>query len=93
MQEDAGAGLDELDLNDVEYTDVLSVLFAGAPRHDDDDDADLVVGAVVQVGVSGGAGGLSGGVNVGVGLGVSLGVGSVAALPPPSHTPPSSLGS
>jgi len=74
--------------------DVLSVLRDGAPRFaDDDDDADLVVGADVQVGVSGGASGLSGGVSVGVSLGVSLGVGPVAALPPPSHPPPSSLDS
>ena len=60
---------------------------------DDDDDADLVVGAVAPVGVSGSAGGLLDGVSVCVSLGASLGVGSVAALPPPSHTPPSSLGS
>ena len=43
--------------------------------------------------VSGGASGLSGGVSVGDSLGVSLGVGPVAALPPPSHPPPSSLDS
>ena len=72
VQEDAGAGLDERDLDDdadESYTDVISELFDGVPPHDDDDDADLVS------------------------LGASLGVGSVAALPPPSHTPPSSLGS
>ena len=69
VQEDAGAGLDERDLDDDAYTDVISVLFDGVPPHDDDDDADLAS------------------------LDDSLGVGSVAALPPPSHTPPSSLGS
>ena len=94
MQEDASAGLEELsDLDDDEHMDVLSVLFDGAPRRDDDEDADLVVGAAVQVGVSGGASDLSGGVSVCVSLGVSLGVGPVAALPPPSHPPPSSLDS
>jgi len=93
VQEDADADLDELDHDDG-HMDVLSVLRDGAPRFaDDDDDADLVVGADVQVGVSGGASGLSGGVSVGVSLGVSLGVGPVAALPPPSHPPPSSLDS
>ena len=85
MQEDAGAGLDELDLDDDGHMDVLSKLFDGAPPRDDDEDADLAVGADVQVGVSGGASGLSASVSVGVSLGVSLGVGSVAALPPPSH--------
>jgi len=94
VQEDADADLDELDRDDDGHMDVLSVLRDGAPRFaDDDDDADLVVGADVQVGVSGGASGLSGGVSVGVSLGVSLGVGPVAALPPPSHPPPSSLDS
>ena len=94
VQEDADADLDELDHDDDGHMDVLSVLRDGAPRFaDDDDDADLVVGADVQVGVSGGASGLSGGVSVGVSLGVSLGVGPVAALPPPSHPPPSSLDS
>ena len=82
------------DLDDDGHMDVLSVLRDCAPRFaDDDNDADLVVGDDVQVGVSGGAGGLSGGVSVGVSLGVSLGVGPVAALPPPSHPPPSSLDS
>ena len=69
VQEDAGAGLDERDLDDDAYTDVISVLFDGVPAHDDNNDADLVS------------------------LGASLGVSSVAALPPPSHTPPSSPGS
>ena len=69
VQEDAGAGLDELDLDDDAYTDVISVLFDGMPPHDDNNDTDLVS------------------------LGASLGVSSVAVLPPPSHTPPSSLGS
>ena len=65
VQEDAGAGLDELDLDDDGHMDVLSKLFDGAPPRDGDEDADLVVGAAVQVGVSGGAGGLGGGVGVG----------------------------
>ena len=71
VQEDAGAGLDERDVDDDDdesYTDVISELFDGVPPHDDDD-ADLAS------------------------LDDSLGVCSVAALPPPSHTPPSSLGS
>ena len=93
VQEDAGADLDELDRDDDGHMDVLSMLFDGAPPRDDDEDADLAVGADVQVGVSGGASGLSGGVSVGVSLGVSLGVGSVAALPPPSHPPSSSFDS
>ena len=95
VQEDAAAGLEELsDLDNDEHMDVLSVLRDGAPRFDDNDnDADLVVSADVQVGVSGGAGGLSGGVSVCVSLGVSLGVSPVAALPPPSHSPPSFLDS
>ena len=72
VQEDAGAGLDERDLDDDDdesYTDVISELFDSVPPHDDDDDAHLAS------------------------LDDSLGVGSVAALPPPSHPHPSSIDS
>ena len=72
----------------------IGELFRGEPRPGRDDyneDDGLPVGDAVQVGVSGSVGGLGGGPSLGVCLCVSLGVGLVAALPPPSCPPPSSL--
>jgi len=94
VQEDAAAGLEDLsDLDEAEVDNVIGELFRGAPRpaRDACDEVEgLALGDDDQVGS---AGGLGGGLGVGVSLAVSHGVGLVAALPPPSFPPPSSLDS